>query len=56
MKTKDVKIGARVTWMGTTWVVLDRHPRVGHWWLQSPNGGQVDLDWFAHSRDLEPAR
>jgi len=56
MKTKDVKIGARVKWNGAEWVVLDKHPRVGWWWLQCPTTGRVDASWFAHSRDLEPAQ
>ena len=55
MKTKDVKIGARVKWNDAVWVVVDKHPRIGHWWLQCSTTGQVDLDWFAHSRDLDPA-
>lgn len=55
MKSKDVKIGARVKWNDAVWVVLDRHPRIGHWWLQCSTTGRVDTDWFAHARELEPA-
>lgn len=43
MNSSDIRIGQTVTVMGgdTRYIVLDRHPEVGHWWIQDATTGAI---------------
>jgi len=53
MISSDVRIGQTVAIHPNhdyEYVVLDRHPKTGHWWLQAKKSGRIGA--AAHARDL----
>jgi len=52
MMTQDVRPGLVVEFEGTEFVVLDRHPKRAHWWLQRKSDGDISEGRYAHPEDL----
>lgn len=61
MRSSDIKIGQRVTTYLTwedapepqEWIILERAPGQGMWWLQCAETGRVSGSWKVHARDLQ---
>lgn len=52
----DVKHGITVDFEGVEYLVLDRHPKPAHWWLQRKSDGALEDGtgyFYAHPKDME---
>jgi len=52
MLTQEVRPGLIIEWEGTEFIVLDKHPKPAHWWLQDKNTGEISVHWFVHASEM----